>query len=976
MLLHASAQQQEAQLFAIVEQLNCGRAHIDVDAERLQLAQLNRRAGIKARRSAAFGATLSYMRSGLDLLSDDGARCHGALWRDLQLGAAEAAYLCGQFDVAEAIYPLVRAHCAICVLPLEQVRCIAVQAHQYQLQGRLQDAIRVLIEGLALLHIDIPHEAGALKARYDAIFADIAQRPGSGAPEALLAAGEMSDPDALAAMHMMQGLWMASYYAGQQDLSALMVLSMTRLSMMQGNSDFASVAYVGYALFQSLHQSLHGGDGALGYRFGAMALKLARRRANLQTRTLSALMFAALTSHWTQPLRNSDALYDEAFGWALELADYVQVGVVVAVRATERIILGDYLPELLQDTLRDLALMRANGQQAMADCCVAAAIQPIKCLMGQTTRCERYDDATFSEARFLAQYGDSRLYHAYFLQGKIRNAYLFDGDDAEALAGQLDIVTGMMRGQAKVPETSFYAALIWLRAVRRDPRRADGAELLGRIDAIQVRLAGWAEQGPHNFKAKHCLVQAELARGRHDVPLATRFYQQATDAAADSGYLNIAALANELCGECWLDYGAARVAVVFLHDAVARYRQWGADGKAAQLGARHAELLARSAGRAALPGAPSNAALDLHSLLKAAQALSNEIGVRNVLARLIAIVRENSGAQVARLLLFADGVFRLEADIEHDNVNVLQARILDPDADADPQFPLSLLRYVIRTGAEVIEDSIAQASRFAFDPYVRLHRPRSVMCLPLRQGGRIDGILYLENRLAEASFTEQRVEFLRMLGAQAMISIAHARLHDNLESRVAERTAQLEAANRSLATLSATDSLTGLANRRHFDEVLRREWARALRNAQPLALIMLDVDSFKKYNDRYGHQTGDQCLIRVAHALRAGMRRASDLTARYGGEEFSIVLPNTSAAEARAIGETLRCAIEQLGIAHERVDAGYVTISVGIAVSSAEWASATDADALIRQADAALYRAKDAGRNCVVLSGAVGVTLP
>ncbi|MBC7454430.1 MAG: diguanylate cyclase [Massilia sp.] len=971
MLMHAGAQQLEAQLFAIVEQLNCARAHIDGAAERLQLAQLNRRAGIKARRSAAFGATLAYMRSGLDLLQGDGAQHHGALWRDLQLGAAEAAYLCGQFDVAEAIYPLVRAHCAMGVLPLEQVRCIAVQAHQYQLQGRLQDAIGVLIEGLALLHIDIPHEAGALKARYDAIFADIAQRPSSGAPEALLAAGEMSDPDALAAMHMMQGLWMASYYAGQQDLSALMVLSMTRLSMMQGNSDFASVAYVGYALFHSLH----GGDGALGYRFGAMALNLARRRANLQTRTLSALMFAALTSHWTQPLRNSDALYDEAFGWALELADYVQVGVVVAVRATERLILGDYLPELLQDTLRDLALMRANGQQAMADCCVAAAIQPIKCLMGQTTRSDSYDDATFSEARFLAQYGDSRLYHAYFLQGKIRNAYLFDGDDAEALAGQLDIVTGMMRGQAKVPETSFYAALIWLRAVRRDPRRFDGAALLGRIDAVQARLAGWAEQGPHNLQAKHCLVQAELARGCHDLALATRCYQQAIDVAADTGYLNIAALANELCGECWLELGSARVAAVFLHDAVARYRQWGADGKVAQLGARHAELLARSAARAA-PGAPSNAALDLHSLHKAAQALSNEIGVRRVLARLIAIVRENSGAQVARLLLFADGVFRLEADIEHDSVRVLQARILDLDADADPQFPLSLLRYVIRTGAEVIEDSIAQASRFAFDPYVRLHRPRSVMCLPLRRDGRIDGILYLENRLAEASFTEQRAEFLRMLGAQAMISIAHARLHDTPERRAAERPAQLKDANRRLATLSATDGLTGLANRRHFDEVLRSEWARAQRNGQPLALIMLDVDYFKKYNDRYGHQRGDQCLIRVAHALRAGMRRASDLTARYGGEEFSIVLPNTSAIEGRAIGETLRCAIEQLSIAHERADAGYVTISVGVAVASAGWGGAADADALIGQADAALYRAKDAGRNCVVLSGEAPVASP
>jgi diguanylate cyclase (GGDEF)-like protein len=979
LLEHATAQQQEEQLFGIVEQLNAGRALIADGDERLLLAGLNLRAALKARRSAAFQATLLHMQAGLELLPADAWERHAGLWIDLQLGAAEAAYLCGQFDVADAIYPLVRTHCATA---LQHVRCITVQAHQYQLQGRLHEAIGVQRDGLALLQIDIPHEAPQLKARFDELFADISVLHRGRDPDELLDAGEMSDAHAVAAMHMMQGLWMASYYAGQQDLSALMVLSMTRLSMQQGTSDFTSVAYVGYALMLVLKND----DMAGAYRFGAMALALARRRANLQTRTLTGVMFAALTNHWTRHLRSSDALYDEAFGWAMEIADFVQVGVVVAVRATERIILGDYLPDLMDAIGRDLALMRANGQHAMADCCVAAAIQPIKCLMGQTPDSRSYDDDTFSEARFIEQYGGSRLYQAYYLQGKIRSAYLFDGPDAEALAGQLDIVAQMMRGQAKVPEASFYGALILIRALRRDPGRADAATLLARIDSLQAGLAVWAAQGPDNIGPKHWLVQAELARYRNDLPLATACYQRAIDAAGVSAYVNIQALANELCAECWLEQGQPRVAAVFLHDAVARYRQWGAAAKVAQLKAGHDELLARAAGHASQArfGAVTqtgstrspvtgNAALDLVSLLKAAQALSNEIGLRNVLQRLIAIVRENSGAQVARLLLIEDGVCRLEADIADDAVTVLQARALDLDAGADPQFPLSLLRYVMRTGAEVIEDSIAGASRFSADPYVQLHRPRSVMCLPIRQAGRFDGILYLENNLADGSFTEERVEFLRMLSAQAMISIAHARLFDSLEQRVAERTAQLEDANRKLAKLSATDGLTGLANRRHFDEVLRSEWARAARTGQPLVVVMLDVDHFKKFNDRYGHQAGDACLVRVAQALQGGTRRASDLAARYGGEEFSIVLPNTGAAEARELGEVLRRAVEQLDIAHERSARGHVTISVGIAV---QWQQgAANPDALMRQADGALYRAKDSGRNRVVLSDDPAVTI-
>jgi diguanylate cyclase (GGDEF)-like protein len=959
LLQDVSGDPDDARLFEIVEQLNAGRALVDDPAERIRLAALNLRAGMKARRSAAFQATLAHMGTGLDLLPADAWQGHAGLWLNLQLGAAEAAYLCGRFEEAEAIYPLVRARSPA---PLDQARCIAIQAHQYQLQGRLPDAIAVLREGLAHLGIDIPHEQAQLQARFEDIMADIGRLHGAREPEELLAAAEMRDPRAVAALQLMHGLWMACYYAGQQDLSALMVASMTRLSMQQGSSDFSATAYVAYAFLLALRS----GDLERGYRFGAMAMALARRRPNLQARIQTAVMFAAMTSHWTRPLRHSDALYDEAFGWALEIGDFVQVGVVAAVRATERIILGDYLPDLMHAIERDLALMRANGQQAMADCCVAAAVQPIKSLMGLSPRSDRYDDADFSEARFLEQYGHSRLYHAYFLQGKIRNAYLFDTGDAFLLAGQLDLVTQIMRGQAKVPESSFYAALILIRALRRDPARPDAAALLARIEALQANLERWAAQCPENFGARQLLVQAEMARHRQDLSLAVRCYQRAIDAAGLAGYVNLQALGNELCGECWLEQEQPRVAAVFIRDAIARYAQWGAEGKAAQLRARHDAQLARVEGRTthSHSGSIGAGALDLVSLLKAAQILSNEVGLRNVLQRLIAIVRENAGGQVARLLLLSGGVYRLEADSDGDTVTVLQSRRLDLDAAGDPQFPLSLLRYVIRTGQEVIEDDIAGASRFAADPYVQRLLPRAVMCLPIRHGGRVDGVLYFENRLAEASFTGERVEFLRMLGAQAMISIASARLHDSLEQRVAERTAQLEDANRKLATLSTTDGLTGLANRRHFDEVLRAECARAARARQPLALIMLDVDYFKRFNDHYGHQAGDACLVRVAQTLAAGTRRASDLAARYGGEEFAIVLPNTDALEAQRIGEALRGAIEALGIEHGGSATGQVSISVGIAIQPA--LDSGDPDDLLRLADAALYRAKDAGRNCVV----------
>ena len=488
-----------------------------------------------------------------------------------------------------------------------------------------------------------------------------------------------------------------------------------------------------------------------------------------------------------------------------------------------------------------------------------------------------------------------------------------------------------------------------------------------------------ALSGVVNISAKHLLVQAELARYRQDVPLAMSCYQRAIEAAHATGYINIQALANELCGEFWLEQRQQRVAEVFLQDAVARYRQWGAEGKAVHLYQRHGHWL--SVGHSSMRVHPVaaiastvssttvvHASLDLGSIVKASQALSNAIGLNNVLQRLIAVVTENSGAQVTRLLLLDGTGWRLEAETADAVATALEPRPVSLDAATDPCFPLSLLRYVARSGNEIIEDSIVSSPRFGSDPYVLARRPHSVMCLPIKQAGQVCGMLYFENNLLDGSFTSGSIEFLRVMGAQAMISISHARLHDSLEQRVAERTSQLEDANRKLATLSATDSLTGLANRRHFDQRLASEWARTNQSRLPLAMIMIDVDHFKKYNDCYGHQEGDECLKRVAHTLQVGMRRATDLAARYGGEEFSILLPNTDAVLALQVAKMLREAVEQLAIPHLQSSLGQVTVSIGVAV--AEYGRDHGAESLVRAADDALYGAKNAGRNCVVLTPA------
>ncbi|MGF3026400.1 GGDEF domain-containing protein [Methylobacterium aquaticum] len=180
--------------------------------------------------------------------------------------------------------------------------------------------------------------------------------------------------------------------------------------------------------------------------------------------------------------------------------------------------------------------------------------------------------------------------------------------------------------------------------------------------------------------------------------------------------------------------------------------------------------------------------------------------------------------------------------------------------------------------------------------------------------------------------------------------------------------ADLRALNDRIHVLSITDALTGLANRRHLDTVLAEAIRHHARTGEPLSLILLDVDAFKAFNDRYGHIEGDACLTRVAAALTGALRRDRDLAARYGGEEFACVLPNTTEAEALAVADRLRAAIAALAIPHAASPvAAVVTASIGV-LTTACAADATPLD-LIRAVDRFLYRAKREGRDRVVGAG-------
>ncbi len=187
------------------------------------------------------------------------------------------------------------------------------------------------------------------------------------------------------------------------------------------------------------------------------------------------------------------------------------------------------------------------------------------------------------------------------------------------------------------------------------------------------------------------------------------------------------------------------------------------------------------------------------------------------------------------------------------------------------------------------------------------------------------------------------------------------KLNDKI-SELMKTKQKLEKANKKLARISSRDQLTGLYNRRKFEEVIKREWRNAIREVNPISIVMIDIDYFKKFNDNYGHLAGDNCLQKLSQTMEQTLKRPRDFLARYGGEEFIAILPNTDGSGAQHIAELLRKNVFDLKIPHNKSPVtNYVTISLGVA--STDEPEFYVFEEIMDKADQVLYQAKDSGRN-------------
>ncbi len=772
----------------IVNHLNFSAADLTGPEEKNQLAFLNLQAGKKAKASAAYAQADGILTIARNLMRGDGWERALRLTCEISEEAADSAYLVGDYSRAESLAREVEQNTGGV---LERVNACKLRILCHVALNQPAAAVDTGISFLSSLGCHFPREPGLLRVVWELLRLK-RLLAGMNIP-ALADLPEMTDATKGATVMMMNLIAPATLFCRPR-LFALLACRGARLVIAHGRSPAFSFTPLAMVITSAL------GDPKTGLELGELAVQIASQAANRRMRCRVAFVVNTYLKHWRAHLRDTVQAFREAVQVGADSGDFEFAAYAVQGCCLHRLLLGEGLSELEPEMISFRALTVRFGQSIPLSW-IDIYHQCYLRLIGRAEEPYRLLDKVLDERAFVRHLEQSELWIGVVLFHffKLLLALIFrDPQGALTHATLCEQRIESSKGSFPFARYYFFASLALLEAARQQNRQ-DSRKLLLKVSRNLKKLRKWAKQAPMNHLHAVCLVEAERCRVLGKPRKAPGHYQRSIELAREHGWVHEEGLANELAGMFYLEEQETGRAAAHLKAARLCYVKWGARAKVDQLDEVHGALLGKQRGetRARAENTITRSgtthftttktvttSLDLGTILKASQSISEEIELSRLLEALMRIIQENAGAERAALVLKGSEGFVVEGVMEGSGRNAY--RPLGVPLERCGELPVAMVRFVIRAQETLVLGDAARHGVYVSDPYVQRRKPQSVLCCPIHRHKGLIGVLYLENNQTAEAFTPDRVELLGLLAAQAAISIENAQLFEELQQALAQ----------------------------------------------------------------------------------------------------------------------------------------------------------------------------------------------
>ncbi|OCT15646.1 hypothetical protein A8709_16420 [Paenibacillus pectinilyticus] len=807
----------ERRLFEIVNHMNMGSDLVEERPALIQLLEFNMGAARKARASNAYRSALQYYNKGLSMLSQITGMELEELSYTLRLEKSEVLYLNGQADEAETSYEQL----------LQEAKSKEQRLELYNLQvilytnvGKQHQSVKLGLKALAEHGIrlsEAPTSANILVA-----FLDVKRKIGRKNTLQLYDLPIMEDDYRYKLMNLMMSVAISAYFVNT-NLFVLFMLNMTKLALKYGNSPAMAYVYGAYGLI--LGSGF--GDYQRGYLYGQLGNRMNERFQSHQFRSKSYFSFGLFVTPWVKPLQNALELLKDSFRSGIEDGDLVFAGYALTYQVLVKDFQGVALAEVYDDLTKNYRILeQTNHHDTLLMMEMLRMV--IMNLEGKTHNSLLIGEDESEEEAFVRKldiHSNQVIIHVYTVK-KMMLFYLFGHyDEAVKMCREAERRQSASFGLFHMPEHYFYAVLS-LTAKFTEASIEDRKWSAKQVKKMLKKMEKWSTNAPENYLHLSLLMRAEWDRVQGHAQRAEQGYESAIRQAREQGFIQHEAIATELAGKYYKQAGREKIAKTYLIDAYLGFVSWGAKAKADELIARYPGYLS------SLHESPDWAttkisdyslqALDFMTIMNTSRSLSSEVNLEQLIKRLMEIVTYSSGAERSILVLKDKDCLYVEAEMlasEGKDSCTVSPVLLESRDD----LPRAVIQYVARMKEGIVLDDAENEGFFTNDPYIRQAESKSIFCEPILHQGNLVGVFYLENNLIRNAFTSDRLDVIKLLSAQAAISIENARLYNDLESKVKERTNELilmETSRRDLLSNISHDLGTPLTSIQGYVEAI------------------------------------------------------------------------------------------------------------------------------------------------------------